>query len=320
MSLSRPHVLRGMPAVLLSLIATVAVATAQTPPEAPPPQGEAPTEPVKGTGIRGPVRVVVTDLPTLVAAHNRERAKIDKTLAVLKVNPKLTEAAAAHARDQAERGVMSHVGSDDSQPADRVKRAGYQYLACGENVAWGKWSQDRLMKGWMNSPLHRKNILGDYSEIGIARATAVDGHQYWTVVFGKPWPSLDPATAEADLLAAINAAREAENQPALAMNPTLQKVAHDYVAANARRGGFAADNPEAENPFRKATEAGYRFAEIGLANGFGQPDPKTMVSAWLEEPTHRERLLGDMRHAGVGYARSAEGIPFWTLLIARPQR
>jgi uncharacterized protein YkwD len=309
-----------MVAILLGMAATRA---SQTVPEtATKNQEEAPrSEPIKGTGRRGPVRVVVTDLPQLIAAHNRERRKADPTLPPLTVNPKLTAAAAAHARDQAEHGIMSHTGSDESHPADRVQRAGYAYLSCGENVAWGKWPLDRLMTGWMNSPPHRKNILGDYNEIGAARATAVDGNVYWAVEFGKSWPTLDPATAEADLLSALNAAREADGQRALVMSPTLQKVAQALAAANAQRGGFVPDDPEEENPFRKARAAGYRFAEIGLASGSGQPDPRTAVSAWLDDPAHRERLLGKtMQDAGVGYARTAEGIPFWTLLLARPQR
>jgi uncharacterized protein YkwD len=328
MSLARPHAPRRLPAFALSLAAVAAVAARQAPPPdtpdakatAPEKEKEKEKAEFKGTGRRGPVRTVVTDMPRLVAAHNRERAKIDKTLPTLTVNPLLTAAAAAHAKDQAERGEMSHEGADGSHPADRVKRAGYQYLACGENVAYGSWTPDRLMQGWMDSPPHRKNILGDFTEIGAARATAVDGNNYWAVVFGKPWPKLDPATAEADLLAAINEARAAEGKPAMAMHPTLRRIAGEHAAANAKRGGFAPDDAAAENPFRKVAAAGYRYAEIGLANGFGQPDPRGMVEGWLGEPAHRERLLGTMRDAGVGFARGADGVPFWTLILAKPRR
>ncbi len=311
----------GMAAVLLGMAVAVAAQTPSEPSVTKKDAAPSASEPIKGTGRRGPVRAVITDLPELIAAHNRERRKANPTLAPLTLNPKLTQAAAIHARDQAEHGIMSHTGTDDSQPADRVKRAGYSYLSCGENVAWGKWTLDRLMKGWMNSPPHRKNILGDFNEIGAARAVAVDGNVYWAVEFGKTWPTLDPETAESDLLTALNASREAEGQPALVMNPVLQKVARELATANAQRGGFATDDPEAENPFRKVSGAGYRFAEIGLANGSDQPDAQAAVSAWLDEPSHRQRLLDDsMRDAGVGYARTAEGMAFWTLLIARRQR
>ncbi len=44
----------------------------------------------------------------------------------------------------------------------------------------------RLMKGWMESPPHKRNILGSFSQIGVAYATAEDGKRYWCVTFGLP--------------------------------------------------------------------------------------------------------------------------------------
>jgi uncharacterized protein YkwD len=43
-----------------------------------------------------------------------------------------------------------------------------------------------LMKGWMESPHHKRNILGSYSQIGVACAIDVDGKRYWCVTFGLP--------------------------------------------------------------------------------------------------------------------------------------
>src|SRR5512139_343421 len=55
-------------------------------------------------------------------------------------NKVLDAAAAAHARDVAAHGHLTHEGSDDSTPADRVTRAGYAWRAVGENVAAGQYS------------------------------------------------------------------------------------------------------------------------------------------------------------------------------------
>jgi uncharacterized protein YkwD len=38
----------------------------------------------------------------------------------------------------------------------------------------------------MKSPPHKRNILGNFSEIGAACATASDGTLYWCVSFGLP--------------------------------------------------------------------------------------------------------------------------------------
>jgi len=45
---------------------------------------------------------------------------------------------------------------------------------------------DRLMKGWMDSPRHKRNILGGFSQIGVGCAIDEDGKHYWCVTFGLP--------------------------------------------------------------------------------------------------------------------------------------
>src|SRR4051812_10732675 len=147
---------------------------------------------------------VETDLPDLLMAHNRERSEAGKP--ALEFDELLAKAAAIQARDMAAHDKMSHEGSDGSTPADRVQRTGYKFQSTGENVAMGYRDTESLMKGWMESPKHRANILGDFTQIGVAKAEAPDGTPYWAVEFGRPWPALDPATASADLVAAVNRA------------------------------------------------------------------------------------------------------------------
>lgn len=120
----------------------------------------------------------------VLGAHNRIRT--EAKLATLAENAKLRAAAQRHAQDMAAQGKMTHTGSDQSEPADRIKAAGYRYRRMGENVAVGRFSIDRLMKGWMDSPPHKHNILGSFSQIGVACATAADGKRYWCVTFGFP--------------------------------------------------------------------------------------------------------------------------------------
>jgi uncharacterized protein YkwD len=120
----------------------------------------------------------------IVEAHNtiRGEAKLKK----LAVNRKLTAAAQAHAEDMAARRKMTHTGGDGSSPAERVKARGYRYFRTGENVAAGLMSVDKVMKGWMDSPAHKRNILGGFSEIGVGCAIDQDGKRYWCVTFGLP--------------------------------------------------------------------------------------------------------------------------------------
>jgi len=120
----------------------------------------------------------------LVKAHNRLRA--DAKLPALAISPKLREAARVHAEDMASHGKMTHKGSDGSSAIDRITAQGYSYRRAGENIAAGHFTIDGLMKGWMDSPPHKRNILGSFSQIGVAYATAENGKRYWCVTFGLP--------------------------------------------------------------------------------------------------------------------------------------
>jgi uncharacterized protein YkwD len=120
----------------------------------------------------------------LVEAHNRCRA--EAKLKKLTPNRKLTAAAQAHAEDMAARRKMTHTGADGSSSSERIKARGYRYFRTGENVAFGKFSLERLMKGWMDSPAHKRNILGGFSEIGVGCAVDEAGTRYWCVTFGLP--------------------------------------------------------------------------------------------------------------------------------------
>jgi uncharacterized protein YkwD len=120
----------------------------------------------------------------VVEAHNQIRTAAK--LPALEVNQRLQAAAQAHARDMAVRSKMSHEGSRGTRPIDRIKAQRYPYRRAGENIAAGYFSVDQLMKGWMNSPRHKRNILGGFSQIGVGCAIAEDGKRYWCVTFGLP--------------------------------------------------------------------------------------------------------------------------------------
>lgn len=106
--------------------------------------------------------------------HNRERTQ--RGLKRLCVHPDLQRAARAHSRDMMRRDYFSHDTKGTNRSAcDRVQRAGYRFRNCGENIAWGSGSYGepgRIMRSWMNSSGHRKNILSNkYREVGIGTAT-----------------------------------------------------------------------------------------------------------------------------------------------------
>ncbi len=106
-------------------------------------------------------------------------------LPVLKENLDLAEAAAAKLNDMFAKQYFEHVSPSGAGPSDWVERAGYDYIAIGENLAMGIFEGDKdLVEAWMNSPGHRANILSSkFKEIGVAVQKGVfEGREIWLAV------------------------------------------------------------------------------------------------------------------------------------------
>lgn len=123
---------------------------------------------------------VIQEVVNLV---NQERRKAGKS--PLRIHSRLNASAQAHSNDMARNNFMSHTGSDGSSPFDRMKRYGYNYRTAAENIAAGQSSPQDVMRSWMNSPGHRKNIInGNFRDIGIGYARGGRYGTYWTQNFG----------------------------------------------------------------------------------------------------------------------------------------
>ena len=104
--------------------------------------------------------------------HNEARAS--RGLRPLCVDPTLTRAARAHAREMMNRNRMSHNSSNGETYSARLRRFGYTRPA-GENISWGGGSHgspESRFESWMNSRPHKANILDlGWGEVGIGAAT-----------------------------------------------------------------------------------------------------------------------------------------------------
>jgi uncharacterized protein YkwD len=57
-------------------------------------------------------------------------------------------------------------------------------MGYAENVAYGQSTPSEVVRTWMNSPGHRKNILAsNRNTIGVGLAYSANGRPYWTQVF-----------------------------------------------------------------------------------------------------------------------------------------
>ena len=120
----------------------------------------------------------VSDLELKVhAGINAERARNGGS--PLQWEEQLAAVARAHSDDMTSRGYFSHDTPEGLGPSDRIDRAGYScwkgsHYGVAENIAIETTLGDldrtaaEAVRGWMNSPGHRTNLLGrQYDRTGI---------------------------------------------------------------------------------------------------------------------------------------------------------
>jgi uncharacterized protein YkwD len=115
----------------------------------------------------------------LLELTNAER--IRRELKPLQVSPMLGKVASSHAKNMAKQGKLEHV-LDGKTPPDRLRDAGYRFTAMAENVAKmsEKSSMEQLIKMWMESKIHRENILNPkVTEIGLGIVNDGNGQVYY---------------------------------------------------------------------------------------------------------------------------------------------
>jgi uncharacterized protein YkwD len=129
-------------------------------------------------------------LQRVVDLTNQHRARAG--LPALTVDARLNAAAQRMSKDMAAHdaivpGRAPHLGSDGTDPGQRITAAGYAWWAWAENIASGYPDATSVVAGWWNSPGHRANMLsGDVTQIGVAVAYSATGVAYWTQDYGRP--------------------------------------------------------------------------------------------------------------------------------------
>lgn len=160
---------RGTDAVVVGPPNTPSTPSSPSDPGAPPPA----TSPSGACGMPGEA-VAVLDWTNL--------ARADAGLAPLRCDAALADAAWAHSDDMCRRDYFDHESPEGEGPWDRAERAGATFQWVGENIAWGYVDAAEVHEGWMTSPGHRANILGDYGRLGVGRVDC-GGGPVWTQVF-----------------------------------------------------------------------------------------------------------------------------------------
>ena len=115
----------------------------------------------------------------LIIAHNEQRKNSWWKVPELIQDPKLMEYAQRWAVEMSENNRLYH------SKMTNILRLGYNNVA--ENIASGQKDIESVMRSWIRSPGHRRNIMSkSFTHIGCGYATSNDGTAYWCVCFGTP--------------------------------------------------------------------------------------------------------------------------------------
>jgi uncharacterized protein YkwD len=138
----------------------------------------------------GGIHLGVKEERTLVL-HNEARA--DYGLEPLCIDPVLTRAARSHSKEMVEKDYFSHYSYNGEGVDARLKRFGYDWSVCGENIAGGNGEPgepNSIFELWISSTYHRANILDEgFRQVGVGTYTGsykgMEGYTMYTVDFGS---------------------------------------------------------------------------------------------------------------------------------------
>lgn len=121
-------------------------------------------------------------------------ARVQTGLAPLTPAPELEQSAGDKAGDILRCNSFSHFAC--GREFDYwMRQTGYTSAQCwrvGENLGWGTGgygSVRAIFRAWMNSPGHRENILGEFTQLGVHLQVGTlegqPGTRVWTQHFGS---------------------------------------------------------------------------------------------------------------------------------------
>ncbi|MCT7952777.1 CAP domain-containing protein [Ancylothrix sp. C2] len=110
--------------------------------------------------------------------------RLSQNLPPLKLDPNIIAVARVHSQAMASgRATFSHDGFD--QRVEEISRW-IDYRSAGENLAYNFGYSDpgkQAVVGWIKSPGHRKNMVGNFDLTGIGVAQNAKGEYYFTQLF-----------------------------------------------------------------------------------------------------------------------------------------
>lgn len=125
-----------------------------------------------GTGPANPAAA------TADFARVANQARVEAGCSALVWHAGVAGVAQGHSEDMHRRDYFDHESPEGRTPMQRVQAAGVGVMAVAENIAHGQATGQAVLRSWMDSAGHRRNLLNcEYTHHGVGLAGA-----YWTHV------------------------------------------------------------------------------------------------------------------------------------------
>lgn len=115
-----------------------------------------------------------------------------------------------------------------------------------------------------------------------------------------------------DILQLTNKIRAEHSLQSLTWNTALAHTASEHCADMVTRDYFSHNSPEGITPFDRMHSAGIRYIYAAENIAAGQPDPQSVINAWMDSPEHRANILNpNLREIGAAYSRGGTYGIYW---------
>ena len=115
----------------------------------------------------------------------------------------------------------------------------------------------------------------------------------------------------------VNSERAAQGLTALQKDSRLAALAQQKAEDMAKSQYFSHTSPTYGSAFDMLKAAGYSYKTAGENIAMGQKSAASVMDGWMHSSGHRANILHtSYEKIGVGYAVSADGMPYWVQIFA----
>ena len=115
----------------------------------------------------------------------------------------------------------------------------------------------------------------------------------------------------------VNSERAAQGLTALQKDSRLAALAQQKAEDMAKNQYFSHTSPTYGSAFDMLKAAGYNYKTAGENIAMGQKSAASVMDGWMHSSGHRANILHtSYEKIGVGYAVSADGMPYWVQIFA----